>query len=204
VIGGVIGFIALGTWKPPINIAELPGLDIERVRFDFVERVSTARAGIRYPSAYRPCTHLGDRLVCRNEEGELQIDNYIGNTPATLKDYILVRCMRARPVANGTLYIDFPSVPVGDALIGYYGVEREGRLMSKRRPVELRITVSGREVYSSHTQSDNQIHSFKIPMRDKVPASDAADRRTTVGFSVRAENVNRRYFCLHAQVVDLK
>jgi hypothetical protein len=204
VICGVVAFIALGTWKPPIQIAELPGLDIERVRFDFVERVSTARAGIRYASSYRPCMHLGDRLVCRNEQGELDIDNYVGNTPATLKDYILVRCMRARPVANGTLYIDFPSVPVGDALIGYYGVEREGRLMSKRRPVELRITVAGREVYSQHTQTDNQIHAFKIPMRDKVPKADAADRRTTVGFSVRAENVSRRFFCFQAQVVDLK
>ena len=115
-----------------------------------------------------------------------------------------MRCLRARPVSNATLYIDFPSVPVGDALIGYYGVEREGRLMSKRRPVELRINVAGREVYLSHTQSDNQIHAFKIPMRDKVPKDDASDRRTTVGFAVRAENVSRRYFCFHAQVVDLK
>lgn len=204
VVGGVVAFIALGTWKPPIQIAELPGLDVARVRFDFIERISTARAGIRYAEAYRPCTHIGDRLVCRNAEGELDADNYVGNTPATLKDYILVRCLRARPVANGTLYIDYPSVPVGDALVGYYGVEREGRLMSKRRPVDLRITVAGREVYSNHTQSDNQIHAFKIPMRDKVPKADAADRRTTVGFSVRAENVSRRFFCFHAQVVDLK
>ena len=204
VIGAVVGFIALGTWKPPIQIAELPGLDIARVRFDFVERISTASAGIRYPQSYRPCMHLGDRLVCRDESGELDINNYIGNNPATLKDYILVRCLRARPVANATLYIEYPSVPIGDSLIGYYGVEREGRLMSKRRPVELRITVAGKEVYLNNTQSDNQIHAFKIPMREKLTPKDAERRRTTVGFSVRAENVSRRFFCFNAQVVDLQ
>jgi hypothetical protein len=203
IVSSVIGFIALGTWKPPIQIAELPGLDIERVRFDFIERISTARAGIRYAESYRPCMRQGDRLVCRNAEGELDVNNYIGNTPATLKDYILVRCMRARPVDDATLFIEYPSVPVGDALIGYYGVEREGRLMSKRRPVELRITLAGREVYSAQTQTDNQIHAFKIPMRDKVkPTRDRP--RTSVGFSVRADNVSRRFFCFHAQVVDVR
>lgn len=204
VIGAVVGFIALGTWKPPIRIDELPGLDITRVRFDFIERISTARAGIRYPESYRPCMRQGDRLVCRDEQGELDINNYIGNTPATLKDYILVRCMRARPVANATLHIDYPSVPVGDLLIGYYGVEREGRLMTKRRPVDFTISIAGRQVYSGHTQTDNQIHAFKIAMRNKVAPENPDRPRTRVGFTVRAENVSRRFFCFHAQVVDVR
>jgi len=203
IVSAVVGFIALGTWKPPIQIAELPGLDIERVRFDFIERISTARAGIRYPEKYQPCMRQGDRLVCRTADGELDVNNYVGNTPATLKDYILVRCMRARPVDKATLFIEYPSVPVGDLLIGYYGVEREGRLMSKRRPVELRITVAGREAYSAQTQTDNQIHAFKIPMRDKVKVKGERPR-TSVGFSVRADNVSRRFFCFHAQVVDVR
>lgn len=198
ICGGVAAFIALATWKPRIQIAELPNVDISRVRFDFIEKISRAHAGIRYSEAYRPCERQGDRLVCRNAEGALSLDNYVGNTPATLKDYILVRCMRARPVTNGTLHITYPSVPVGDAIVGYFGIERAGRLMTKRRPVEFRVDVGGRQAYKGSTVSDNQIHGFNIPIKR------IKGRRTSVSFSVRAENVSRRYFCFHAQVVDLK
>jgi hypothetical protein len=198
--GGAVAFVALATWKPPIEIEEMPNLDITKVRFDFIERISTATAGIAYRDAYRPCMRQGDRLVCRNAQGELDVDNYVGNTPATLKEYVLVRCLRARPVDDGTLYIQYPSVPVGEALVGYYGVERAGRLMTKRRPVSFSVSVGGQELYSGMTQNDNRMHAFRIPMREKV----GDKKRTNVTFSVHAENVSRRFFCFHAQVVELE
>jgi hypothetical protein len=110
----------------------------------------------------------------------------------------MVRCIRARPEQDGLLSLSYPRVGLGDAIVGYYGIERAGRLMFKRRPVEFRVLLDGGVVYEGQTVSDNKMHYFKIPLKTDAPS------RSTVTFSVRADNVSKRYFCFNAQMVDLK
>ena len=92
----------------------------------------------------------------------------------------------------------FPRVPKGQAIVGYYGIERAGRLMSKRRPVQFQVAVNGATAYDDETQNDNEMRPFTIPLDDV--SGDTAD----IEFSVRADNVSRRFFCFNAQVVDFK
>jgi hypothetical protein len=190
--------VALARWTPPLELQDLGPVAVEGVRFDFLERVSHAFADIQYRKVRQPCLGQGDRLVCRDPRGNLEIDNYVASSPATLKDYILVRCVRARPVDDGVLNITYPQVPTGDAIVGYYGIERAGRLMYRRRPVEISVKVDGRPAYEGKTQTDNQIHWFKAPV------GGPRNRRVDVSFSIRANNVSKRYFCFNAQMVDLK
>ena len=108
----------------------------------------------------------------------------------------MVRCIRARPQDNALLNLRFPDVPVGDAIVGYYGIERAGRLMRKKRPVDFEVFAGGERLYSGATESDNKMHYFIAPL------AGVRGERTHVRFSVKAKNVSKRYFCFHAQVVD--
>jgi hypothetical protein len=188
---------ALALWRPKIALEELD-VAIARVRFDFLEGLSRAHAKIAYADSQQRCVRQGDRFTCRDAHGVLDVDNYVGNSPATLKDYILVRCIRARPVEGGRLSITYPNVRAADAIVGYYGIERAGRLMYRRRPVDFEITVGGNTLYAGHTESDNKIHWFHAPLGERKAG------HVDVTFSVRAENVSRRFFCFNAQMVDLR
>ncbi len=196
---GLLGLgVGLALWRPALEPQELGPMRVRRVRYDFLEQLSQASADIAYPRARQPCLPQGDHLVCRDEEGNLDNERYVASSPATIKEYTMVRCIRARPEKNAVLNITYPRVPMGQAIIGYYGIERAGRLMYKRRPVELQVTVAGKSLYDGQTQSDNKMHWFKVPLGEvKHPRAD-------VMFSVRAPNVSKRYFCFYAQVVDLK
>src|SRR4029079_5512021 len=116
---------------------------------------------------------------------------------ATIKEYTMVRCIRARPEQDAVLNIEYPRVPIGDSIVGDYGIERAGRLGDKRRPVDMRVMVNNQVVYEGQTQSDNREHWFNIPMNG-VPRE-----RSTVTFSVHADNISKRYFCFYAQMVNL-
>jgi hypothetical protein len=190
--------IDLSLRTPNLELPEFSSDKVARIRFDFLERMETARANIQYAGVRRACTRQQDRLVCRDAQGNLDLDRYVASSPATLKDYILVRCIRARPVAGGVLNVTFPSVPVGDAIVGYFGVERAGRLMSKRRPVDLHVRIDGQPAYDGQTLNDNDMHPFTIPI-DRPRGG-----HIQVEFSVQAENISRRFFCFNAQVVDFK
>jgi hypothetical protein len=189
--------IALASWRPPIALRELGALAIRRVRYDFLENLSRASANIEYREANQPCLRQRDRLVCRDAAGNLDNGRYVASSPAAIEQSAMVRCIRARPEQSALLSIAYPNVPLGHAIVGYYGIEREGRLTNQRRPVTLAIMVDGVAVHEGHTQADSRMHWF----RADLPAG--LRRRAPVVFSVRAENVNKRYFCFHAQMVDL-
>jgi hypothetical protein len=90
-------------------------------------------------------------------------------------------------------------VPAGDAVVGYYGVERAGRLMRLRRPVEFKVFVNGEPAYVGETESDNKMHWFKAP----VGRGPTGEREVEVRFEVSAQNVVKRFFCFYAQMADL-
>ena len=184
--------------RPALQLTGLPNLAIARVRYDFLENLWRASANIEYSETNQPCTRQRDRLICRDELGNLDNERYVGSTPAEIEEYKMVRCIRARPEENAVLSVTFPRVPAGNAIVGYYGIERAGRLMYKRRPVAFHVQVDGAPAYDGETLADNRMHWFSI-------ALDPANRaRKTVTFSVNAANISRRFFCFYAQMVDLK
>jgi hypothetical protein len=181
-----------------LSVQGFAPLAIRDVRYDFLERLTRARVTLGFGGFEQPCLVQGDRHVCRGANGELDINQYVASTPATLKDYILTRCIRARPVQDGVLNLRYPDVELGDRIVGYFGIEREGRLMFKRRPVEFKVFVDGQSRYEGRTQNDNKIHWFDVPL------GELGKRRAEIAFSVEAANIVKRYFCFHAQVVDVR
>jgi hypothetical protein len=191
-------FLALAQWRPPIALEEVPRTAIARVRYDFLENLRRARAWIDYRDSRQRCRREGDRLICRDAEGNLDNERYIGSSPATITEYTMVRCIRARPEEGALLTVSYPKVPVGDAISGYYGIERAGRLLRRKRPVNFSVRVNGSELYDQATESDNKMHWFQIPLDQvRTPTAD-------VSFSVSADNISKRYFCFHAQMVDFE
>src|SRR5262249_52556844 len=72
----LVGFglvFSFAEWQPPLVLENLDGAAVERVRFDFLERLTSARVDIAYPSRTRRCRRLVDRFACRQEDGN--IDN---------------------------------------------------------------------------------------------------------------------------------
>jgi hypothetical protein len=193
--GAVLAAIGLAEWRPPLASAEL-SMQPRSVRYDFLERFTDARANIEYPKSNERCARRGDWLVCRDRDGRLDPDRYVGPSPATITEYTMVRCIRARPEKDALLSVSFRNVPMGDAIVGYYGIERDGRLLTKKRPVQFVVHVAGRKLYDDETKKDDVMHWFTLPL------DDVAAKRADVAFSVRADNVSKRHFCFYAQVVD--
>jgi hypothetical protein len=198
-LGGLalLSVIYLAEWRPPLILENLEGAAVARVRFDFLEELSTARAEIEYPSRSRRCRRLGDRFACRNEDGNIDNEKYVASTPAEIEEYRMVRCIRARPEENARLDLVYPEVPAAQAIVGYYGVERAGRMMRLSRPVDFKIAIDGALVYEAATSSDNKMHWFKAPV-------GGPRRNVGVTFSVSALNVQKRFFCFYAQMADLR
>jgi hypothetical protein len=198
-LGFVIGVVALAQWVPPLALEELNGAVVKRVRFDFLEQLSLGRAQVLYPVGERRCRRMGDRFVCRTPEGQLDNERYIASTPAEIEEYRMVRCIRFRPEEYAVVRLNFPAVPAGDAVVGYYGVERAGRLMRLKRPVEFKIFVNGEPAYLGATESDNKMHWFEAP----VGRGPTGERDVEVRFEVSSPNIVKRFFCFYAQMADL-
>jgi hypothetical protein len=197
---GFVGvLLGLAAWQPPLALEELDGAIVKKVRFDFLEKLSQGRAQILWPLGERRCRRMGDRFVCRTQEGQLDNDKYIASTPAEIEEYRMVRCIRFRPEEYATTKLSFASVPAGDAIVGYYGVERAGRLMRLKRPVELRVFVNNEAAYVGNTETDNKMHWFKAP----VGRGPTGEREVDVRFEVSSPNVVKRFFCFYAQMADL-
>jgi hypothetical protein len=190
--------VAVSEWTPPLELEGLQAPPVKRVRFDFLEGIRRARAGVEYEDGTHNCPRFGDMFICPDKEGELDIDKYVAAYPVTIKEYTMRRCIRARPVKDAVLGVTFPRVRVGDALVGYFGVEHAGRLLLKRRPVSFSVLINGTRVYAEDTQKDTVMHWFDIPVRDRAHGR----RRVDVAFTVSAANVSKRYFCFYAQMVD--
>jgi hypothetical protein len=197
-LGALVCAIGLAEWRPAIVLQELKGASIARVRFDFLEELARARAHIEYADGVRRCRRQGDRFVCRDKEGMLDNERYVGASPATIEEYTMVRCIRARPEEKAMLVLRYPKVPLSKSLVGYYGIERAGRLLKKVRPVNLQIHVGRQRVYADHTRADNKMHWFNVDL------TGFKQRVDDVTFTIDSPNVSKRYFCFNAQMAELK
>jgi hypothetical protein len=198
-LGFVVGVVALAQWEPPLVLEELNGAVVKRVRFDFLEQLGAGRAQIQYALAERRCRRMGDRFICRTPEGQLDNEKYIASTPAEIEEYRMVRCIRFRPEDYAVVKLNYTNVPAGDAVVGYYGVERAGRLMRLKRPVEFKVFVNGEPAYVGNTESDNKMHWFNA----KVGRGPTGQRDVEVRFEVSSPNTVKRFFCFYAQMADL-
>lgn len=189
--------VLLSEWRPPLTLGgELSDLRIRGVRFDFLEELSRAHVWHVFGDRARHCRRRGERFVCPDAEGDIDTTNYVASSPATIEEYRMVRCIRARPQERGPLRIRFNDVPRGDAIVGYYGVEFEGRLLFRERPVRFTVDLGRTRVYEGKTTEDNHMYWFKVPLPEGEPT-------VSVRFGVDAGNVHKRWLCFHAQVVDL-
>ncbi|HEY2734761.1 MAG TPA: hypothetical protein VGI70_12290 [Polyangiales bacterium] len=188
--------VYLGEWRPPMALEGLDGSVVSKVHFDFLDELSRAHVMIDYPTRIRRCRRLGSRFVCKDEDGNLDNEKYVASSPAEIEEYRMVRCIRARPEENARLELNFPEVPSGDAIVGYYGVERAGRMLRLTRPVDFKIDVDGQQIYSGATISDNKMHWFRADV-------GGPQRNVNVTFDVSAVNITRRFFCFYAQMADL-
>ncbi len=189
--------IGLSEWTPPLRLEGAGTPRVRRVVFDFLEGIRRARAGVEYPEINRSCPRFGDMFVCPDENGDPDINSYVSAYPVTIKEYTMRRCIRARPIDDAVLGVIYPRVRVGDALVGYFGVEHEGRLLLKRRPVSFSIVIDGTRAYAEDTHKDTVMHWFNLPIRQRTRS-----RRVDVAFTVSANNVSKRYFCFYAQMVN--
>ncbi|MEY4580650.1 MAG: hypothetical protein RL701_5353 [Pseudomonadota bacterium] len=196
-VAGLALVVYFAEMPVPLTLENLDGATIKKVRYDFLEQLTSARVAIDYPARLRRCRRLVDRFACRNEDGNIDNEKYVASTPAEIEEYRMVRCIRARPEDGARLELVYSDVPTGDAIVGYFGIERAGRMMRVSRPVDFHVEVDGQEVFAGATQSDNKMHWFRAPVTG--PA-----RPATVKFSVSAANVFNRFFCFYAQMADLR
>lgn len=199
ILGVVILSTGLGLayWQPPMIVDSNDIPFIRRVRFDFLEKLYRANVGLEYEDIYRRCRRQKDQFICPDSSGNWDIDRYVASYPATIVEYKMVRCIRARPVGDALLSVIYPKVPRGDALVGYYGVEYEGRLLRLHRPVSFSIMVDGNNRYQAETERDAEMFWFNVPI-----GRSRGNRWADVAFSVEAKNVRRRRLCFYAQMVD--
>ena len=192
----VLVSVMLSEWRPAIELDEaLKAPPVQRVRYDFLESMRDALVWFNYRDRQRLCTRMGDRFICPDHEGNLSRHRFVGSDPTTIEEYRMVRCIRARPEHRATLKIRYPRVPRGDALVGYYGTDFEGRLLKRRRPVRFGVEVDGSRVYRNETETDDKMYWFRVPL-------PRGDDPVEVTFNVQSPNVRKRWFCFYAQVVD--
>ena len=189
-------FVALSKWRPVLKLDQDGDAQPARqVRFDLIDGFSDATAAVRFRDRTRACRRVGDELMCPDDQGQFSSDRYVGSQPTTIEEYRMVRCLRARPQQASILLINYDDVPRGKRLIGYYGMDYEGRLLFYKRPVNFQISVDGQELYGAQTERDNHMHEFSLP----VPAGG---NTTSIHFAISAPNPYKRWFCFYAQVID--
>ena len=101
--------------------------------------------------------------------------------------------IRAHPLPNAELHIDFPRVKLGAALVGGMGIAHSG---SGRSKVRLQVRANGREI--------NELYFTKS--RGWVPfhcdTSESAGEEVRLEFVISARKTNRRHFIFRAWTVD--
>ncbi len=179
-------------WHTPrLDQSDDPGAPkIASVNYDFGDSLRHATVGVKRGGDFRPCEQVFDYFFCSNHEW-----NRVAQKAVDFEAGEIRRCIWAHPLKDAKLVIDFPDVPPGDALVGYYGVAKTGTA-SRRAPVEFTVGIDG--IAKAQLQSDRaeKISHFNIPL-------DRNKDSREVSFEVHAKNVGRRHFCFEAQVVDL-
>jgi hypothetical protein len=127
-----------------------------------------------------------ERHVCRGGAS-----HFVGVTVVEDDQWLPRRCIWAEPVEGRALVITYRDVPLGAKLRGYatlpWWLERE----KKGAPVELEVSVDGRQVGRYVHQDGDGWKLFEMP-------TGRAGRRGDVEFRVTSRRARERQFCFVA------
>ena len=193
---GLVVALMLALWTPPMAWEGHPPIAIERVRYDFLESLDAAEVDVLTREGPEPCPWRLDRFVCEPRDWF-----HVTSRPERIEGYSTRRCISAHALDEGPLRIAFDDVPVGDAIIGFYGVAESGK-KGGNKPVDFRIEVDGEALLERTSRQDAHTHWFSSPVAaDADPDGDGSVRVT---FTVEAKRTAFRQLCFYAQMVDLE
>ena len=174
-----------------------------KVVYDFVRNVPSAEVEDRAGTGAQPCTwnprgravagglhgHPAfpkERHVCRGGAS-----HFVGITVVEDDQWLPRRCIWAEPVEGRTLVITYRDVPLGAKFRGYatlpWWLERE----KKGAPVELEVSVDGRQVGRYVHNDGDGWKLFEMP-------TGRAGSRGNVEFRVTSRRARERQFCFVA------
>jgi hypothetical protein len=161
-----------------------------RLRFDFGEQLlHDARAAIVHGGAETPCEYTGGRLSCPGTS----IGPIIGEI-----DYEPHRCILAPPppTPGDVLRIEWNDVLLGRSIVGYAGIHSFYARKAATGPVELRVSVAGREVLHRTHQNASGWQRFE------VPTSDLNGQRAAVRLEIASPEPRERKLCFALEARD--
>jgi hypothetical protein len=122
----------------------------ETVTYDFVAHWADARVSRRDPrGAVVACTPAGDRIVCP-APGNNSLHRQLVEVDQKLREALLTE-----PVAGAAVLIEFPSVPLGRALVIATGLHDTWMRKAARGTVEARLTVGAQTADLPVTSDDS-------------------------------------------------
>jgi hypothetical protein len=192
-VGVLLFALGLVWYSPAVDVRDQPfGEAIETVHYDFADELREASVSVGERGRSRACRQVMDRFVCGREIWKHVHTRVEDFGPS----HSMYRCIRAHPVGEGPIRLQFAGVPTGDAIVGHFGVAESGQRPGAP-PVRLTVAVDGVERWSGETKRDQEVFTFRTPMPES-----AEEGRATVQFKVDAPDTGKRHFCFNAQVVD--
>ena len=163
--GGLVflGMLGLALWKPRTEMRSLhPTLKVKRVHADLVNRLGSAKVTLLRGRIERVCERRGRGFACGNASWQ-QVR--VRQMPFKNKQKLRFRrCLFVHPQRYRTSILRFPKVHLGNALIGYFGIARTGKI-SYRAPVSMQLRLNGKVVWERKTPKDGVAEPFhwKVP-----------------------------------------
>ena len=195
---GLLVAVGLALWTPAMTWeGEGRAPDVDGVRYDFLESLADAEVEILAGAASEVCPWRLDRFVCRPRDWF-----HVTSRPERIEGYSTRRCISAHALDEGPLRVAFPRVPLGDAIVGYYGVAESGK-KGKNRRVDLDVRVDGELLLAGRSRRDAVTHWFQAPLSQLEAVDADGDGEVAVSFTVSAERTGFRQLCFYAQMVDL-
>lgn len=159
---------------------------IDGVVFDFLEELPEATVDVQDGDSVTSCTRRIDRFVCRGGTTW----GHVAVRSVPIESYSMYRCISAHPPEKGALTITYDDVPLGDGLVGFFGVANSGHATSAS-PIDFDVLLDGVEVFSGKVSRKHRRQWLSIP----------ASGTSNVTFRVSTNNADRKHFCFYAQTV---
>ena len=158
------------------------------ITYDFLARAGEARVSRRAPG--RPdvaCPWSGDRFQCPDV-------SYNSVGPQTVEvDNAIHRGLLTQPVANTTVVIDYPAVPLGRELVVATGLHDTWLRKAAQGTVDLRVLVAGAPVATDRATNTSGWH------LTRVDTSASAGRVADVRFEISSPAPFLRHFVFAAE-----
>jgi hypothetical protein len=192
-VAGALAVVLLASWRPSLDVS-LGGLPpVQRVRYDFLERLPRARVTLVSDRSRTTCTRVFDRHLCGLEPWD-----HVAARPTRIEEKSQRRCISADPPSRGRLQITFDDVALGDALIGAHGGPWKPSQRAKDLNVDLRVLLDGRPVHEIRLARARRY----VPWTHRWDEA-ARGQRGRITFEVSGSAARGNHYCFAAQTVEL-